>query len=128
VANLTIRPMGDQARYSIAQNEKQVVIGAEQGAVVVSDGVTQLTIPQGKAFVGNLEALAAQDPKNDPSQTQSQDDQNKDQRRRAAGGAGGGGVGVSLSKGALIAIAAGVGAGVIALAILLANRQPASDP
>jgi hypothetical protein len=129
LVNLTVKPMGEQARYSIAQNDSQIVIGAEEGSIIVSDGTSQRVVPQGKALLANLEPLSVAADQNTSNQS-TQDDQGNKNKKKGAGAppaASGGGGGVTLSKTQLILIGGGVGAAIIALAILLALKKPASN-
>ena len=125
VFGLTVKPVGAQARYSVAANESQIVIGAEEGSVIVSDGTIERIVPQGKALVANLEPLPAVQ-NQDQSQGQQNDDKNKKDKRKGGAVPAAQSSGPVLSKAALItigAIAAGAG---IAIAILLANHRPSS--
>ena len=130
VVNLTIRPLGQQARYQIGQSETQVVIAAHEGSLLVSDGQTERIIEPGKALVAQLEPMefAAADAQQSSDQ---QPDQNKDKKKRAGGAIPGASTGVSLSKAKAVLIATLVTAGVIVLAFCLVewcvnNNHPVS--
>ena len=127
LVNVTVQPVSANARYSIAQNDSQIVIGAEEGSVIVSDGRTQQVVPQGKAFVATLEPLGADDQSTGNQSSQDDQDKNKKKKAGAPPAAQGGDAGITISKGKLILISAAAGSAIIALAVLLALKKPASQ-
>ena len=132
ITNLTIRPNA-HARYSVGRSGDNIVIGALEGTVQVTDGRDTRTVPTGMALVaklGQLDAVKdqAQGQTSTASQTTSNDqDQNRRKRRGAGGGAiPGADVGVTVSAAELRAIGIGVAVAGAVLAIILTNRKPAS--
>ena len=132
ITNLTIRPNA-HARYSVGRSGDNIVIGALEGTVQVTDGHDTRTVPTGMALVAKLGPLDAvkdhaQGQASTAGQSTSSDqDQNRRKRRGAGGGAiPGAGVGVTVSAAELRAIGIGVAVAGAVLAIILTNRKPAS--
>jgi hypothetical protein len=135
ITNLTIRPNA-HARYSVGRSGDNIVIGALEGTVQVTDGRDTRTVPTGMALVAKLGPLDSAQDQNAQSQTSTQastgqqptdQDQNRRRRRGAGGGAiPGAGVGVTVSAAELRAIGIGVAVAGAVLAIILTNRKPAS--